>query len=88
MPEHKYSGMSVASFVLGLCGLIPYFFGIPNVLAIVFGFIALNQIKKNKNLRGRALAIWGIILGFAFLILVLIGIIWVIVNNIMQSGVQ
>ncbi|MEX2017562.1 MAG: DUF4190 domain-containing protein [Candidatus Pacearchaeota archaeon] len=90
MPEHKYSGMSVASFVLGLCGIllgwIPFFGQIILILAIVFGFVGLNQIKRNKNLHGKTLAWWGIGLGVfwlvVFLILIFLGIGWTIFNNL------
>lgn len=54
----KNSGFAIASLVLGLLFFLPF----ANILAIVFGFIALNQIKKN-NLSGKGMAITGIVLG-------------------------
>lgn len=88
MPEQRYSGFAITSFVLGIVGvLIGYFLlGIPNLLAVIFGFIALSKIKKNKKLRGKALAWWGIGLGMSFLVLVIIGIVWVVVRNVVGAA--
>jgi putative regulator of septum formation/uncharacterized protein DUF4190 len=58
-PENtSMNGFAIASFVLGLCG---------GLLGVIFGFIALNQIK-NRGGRGKAFAILGIALGLAWLI--------------------
>ena len=69
MAEKRYEGMAIASFVLGLCGLIPFFFLIPSILAIIFGFVSLNRIKHNKALKGKAFAWWGIGLGIGIIVL-------------------
>jgi hypothetical protein len=53
------NGMDVASKVLGI--LWVYWIG--SILAIIFGFIALSQIKE-RNQQGRGMAIAGLILGF------------------------
>ena len=84
MPEKRFDGMAIASFVCGICGFILF---IPSILAIIFGFIGLSRIKKNKNLRGKVLAWWGIILGILPLALILIGIIWVVIRNIAAPGI-
>jgi hypothetical protein len=58
-PENtSMNGFAIASFILGLCG---------GLLGVIFGFIALNQIK-NRGGRGKAFAILGIALGLAWLI--------------------
>jgi hypothetical protein len=49
------SGFAVASLVLGIVG--------GSILAIIFGFVALSQIKK-RGQQGRGMAIAGVILGF------------------------
>lgn len=55
------NGFAVASFVLGLLWL--YWVG--SVLAIVFGYVALNQIDARRGRQGgRGMAIAGLILGF------------------------
>lgn len=55
----------MASLLGWLCGIGP-------VLGVIFGFIALNQIKKTGE-GGRGLAIAGIIIGA---IAIVLGIIW------------
>lgn len=73
MENHTTSGMAVASFVLGifsfLIGWIPFIGQIPSILAVVFGFVGLSNIKKSKSLGGKGLAISGIILGAFWLVL-------------------
>ena len=49
---------AIASLVLGIFFFIPF----SSVLAIVFGFIALDKIKK-ENLGGKGMAITGIVFG-------------------------
>jgi hypothetical protein len=64
----KWNVLSIIAFVI-------VFFGF-SLISIILGFIGLNQIKKTGE-RGRALAIWAIILG---LLSIIIGIIvWVVV---------
>lgn len=55
------NAQAIWSFVLAQFGLCCCFPAIP---AIICGFISLSQIRKRRE-RGRALAISGIILGFA-----------------------
>jgi len=64
------NGLAIASLITGLLGL--------NVLAIIFGFIALSQIKKTGQ-GGRGMAIAGIIIGFATLIIGIIMLVWVFI---------
>jgi hypothetical protein len=66
--------MAVASLVLGIVGLFLFvFFIIPNVLAVVFGFVALSQIGRSGGTQsGRGLAIAGLVtagVGILFFIL-------------------
>jgi hypothetical protein len=51
--------MAIASLVLGILWLE----GIGSVLALVFGYIALSQIKQRQQ-SGRGLAIAGVTLGW------------------------
>lgn len=55
-------GMAVASLVLGVCGWVvaPWVGGI---LAIVFGAVALSQLRASGRTRGRVMALWGLWLG-------------------------
>lgn len=64
------NGMAIASMVLGI--LWVYWIG--SILALVFGYVALNQIKT-RNENGRGMAVAGVVLGWVgagTLVLVLI----------------
>jgi len=55
------SGKAVASLVLGLLFFVPFAF----IAAIVFGHIALSEIKKSAGrLTGEGMAIAGLVLGY------------------------
>lgn len=66
--------MSIASLVLGLVGIPLCFVFIPSVLAVVFGFVGLSQIKQDPSQRGRGMAIAGLVLGFAMLALIVLAL--------------
>src|SRR3989344_1914156 len=89
--DKKYHGLSIASLVLGICslflGFIPILGWAIMVLAIVFGFISLSKIKHNEYLKGKGLAIAGIILGFVSLIYILIITIFFLGIAIKDPGV-
>jgi hypothetical protein len=53
------NGMSIASLVLGII----WIYGLGSILALVFGYVALRQIKE-RNEGGRGMAIAGIVLGW------------------------
>ena len=57
------SGKAVAALVLGIVGVIGCFVFVPAILAIVFGALALKQIKRTPGLGGRGMAIAGLVLG-------------------------
>jgi hypothetical protein len=62
------NGMSVASLVCSIVGIIPFLFGIPCVLGIIFGFVGRNQIKQSQGRqKGGGLALAGIIVGFSLI---------------------
>lgn len=65
MPEHsretgKTNGFAITSLVLGILGCTAW-------LALIFGFISLNQIKRTGD-RGRGLAITGIVLALLWFV--------------------
>ena len=71
------NGLAIAALVLGILWLC----AIGSVLAIVFGFVALSQIKRSGQ-AGRGLAIAGIVLG-------IIGILASVVTLILlRAGVE
>ena len=73
------SVFAISSLVLGIVGVfiswIPLLGWIFPILAIVFGFISINKIKQNSELKGRTLAIIGIVLGFLGLLIPLLQIV-------------
>jgi type II secretory pathway pseudopilin PulG len=57
----------VASFVFGLLFFVPFSF----IAAIVFGHLALSEIKKSAGrLRGEGLAIAGLIFGYLWVVVI------------------
>jgi hypothetical protein len=62
----KTSGFAIASLIFGILGGF--------VLALVFGYLALSRIKRSGGaLRGRGLAIGGVVLGWVWLSLLAVG---------------
>lgn len=60
--------MAIASLVLGICGVMFswFIFGIPSILAVVFGHVALAKAKQGTG-SGRELAIAGLIIGYVII---------------------
>ena len=56
----RTSGRAIASMVLGILWI--YWLG--SILAIIFGHIAISQAGKDPTLRGKGMAIAGIVLGY------------------------
>ncbi len=46
--KQQTSGLAITSLILGLVAFIPLVGVFLGVLAIIFGFLALRQIKKEK----------------------------------------
>lgn len=66
MSKQKHtSGYAVTSLVLGIL----FLGGLGSVLAIIFGYVAKNQMKHDKNLTGKGMANWGIALGIIELVI-------------------
>lgn len=72
-------GLAVASLVCGIAGILLSWFllGVPSILAVIFGHIALSRAKQGTG-SGRDLAIAGLIMGYAIIgiwaMLMLIGV--------------
>jgi len=59
----RTNGFAVASLVLSLVGWLPC--GVGSVLAVIFGFIARDQIKRSQSREhGSGMATAGIVIGF------------------------
>jgi hypothetical protein len=61
----KNNGLAVASLVLGLVGIFTFaLLAIPPILAVIFGLVGRNQIRKSGGRQsGEGMALAGIILG-------------------------
>jgi hypothetical protein len=73
-PRRKTSGWAIASLVLGIVTFtfVPLVFPL---LAIIFGLIAKNEIRKSSGLmKGSGLASWGLGLGIAGLVIQLVAV--------------
>jgi len=82
----RNNGLAVASMV---CSFFFWVYGIPAVLAIIFGFIARSQIKRSNGAeRGGGMALAGIIIGFVGIALgvALVIIVVVALHNCANDG--
>ena len=78
MQAGRTSGMAITSLVLGIVGLL---FNPLSVLAVIFGAVALSQIGKDPTLKGKGMAMAGLILG------IVIAAIWIILIIFASSSV-
>ena len=84
MPKQKYSNLAIAAFVFSLIFFIPLF----SIIGIIAGITAVVQLSKNKNLKGKSMAISAIIIGVIvtvlqiILVLLIYGFFSVIANSI------
>jgi uncharacterized membrane protein YvbJ len=62
----RTSGMAITSLILGIIGvfLAPF-----SILAIIFGAIAMSQTSKDPSLKGKSVAIAGLVIGIAFTVI-------------------
>ena len=66
----RTSGMAIAALIIGIAGFI--FFGPLGILAIIFGAIGISQINRDPNLKGKGMAVAGLVLG------IISGVFWII----------
>lgn len=65
-PARPSSGLSVASMVCGIVGLtvcLCFTFGIPSILAVIFGHLGMAETRTGAK-SGRGMAIAGLITGY------------------------
>ncbi len=66
------SGLAIASLVLGIVGLLTFAVcigGVPALMAVIFGHMALARIKTTSGtVKGRGLALAGLVTGYAALV--------------------
>jgi hypothetical protein len=76
------NGLSVASLVCSIAGIVPFFFGVTCILGIIFGFVSRGQIKRSRGAQGgEGLALAGIIIGFC-----LIGLFILVISLVAAFG--
>ncbi|MEE2768264.1 MAG: DUF4190 domain-containing protein [Actinomycetota bacterium] len=64
-PKGGTSGLAIASLVNGIVWIFAFgIFTLGSILALIFGYVALSQIKKGPSIRGRGMAIAGAGLGW------------------------
>ncbi|OBF27448.1 DUF4190 domain-containing protein [Mycobacterium sp. ACS4331] len=73
-PRPGTNVLAVVSLVSSVAGLVPYLGGLPATVGIALGIVARDQIRRAPQ-RGYGLAVAGIVVGVATLI---IGLIWTI----------
>ncbi|HWD51300.1 MAG TPA: DUF4190 domain-containing protein [Acidimicrobiales bacterium] len=82
----KNNGLAIAAMV---CSFFFWIYGLGAILGIVFGFIARSQIKRsNGTQRGEGMALAGIIIGFAGIVIgiILIIVVVAVVHHCDQTG--
>jgi len=81
----KTNGLAIASLVCSCVGIL--FFGVPGIVGIIFGFVARSQIRRSNGAQGgEGLALAGIIVGFAWIVILAL-IIVVAATNSSNSSV-
>jgi Domain of unknown function (DUF4190) len=81
----KTNGLAIASLVCSCAGIL--FLGVPGVVGIIFGFVARSQIRRSNGAQGgEGLALAGIIVGFAWIVILAL-IIVVAATNSSNSSV-
>jgi hypothetical protein len=65
----RTSGLAIAALVMGLCNFVPILNLVTWILALVFGHVALSQMKRDHALEGRGMAIAGLIITYFLLVL-------------------
>jgi hypothetical protein len=75
----KTNGLAIASLV---CSILGFCCGIGGVLGVIFGFVARGQIKRSGGAqKGSGLALAGIIVGFVFIVLAAIGLVFLLIGS-------
>jgi len=80
----KNNGLAIASLVLGILSVVffcAWFFPVMPILAVIFGHIALSQIRK-QGTGGRGFAIAGLVTGYIGLAITVVLIILMIFGTV------
>ena len=80
-PMPPYSGFAITSFVLGLASFVLYIVLVPPILAIVFGILSLRDHSKRPYLRGKWMAVTGLVLGSIMLVVGILVWVYIITSG-------
>ena len=72
VPHRRTNAMAIASLCCSLASIVGM---VTWVLGIIFGHIALSQIKRDPTQTGRGMALAGVIIGWTFGALLLVGMV-------------
>jgi hypothetical protein len=85
-PPNPKNGLAVASLVCSCVGIVPFLFGVPCILGIIFGFVSRSRIKRsNGALGGEGLALAGIIVGFSLIGIFIVFVVLLAIFGNMQN---
>lgn len=83
-PPQQTSGLAVASLI---CGCL-FFCLITPILAVIFGHLALSQIKRSGGqIKGQGLAIAGLVLGYCSVIPIILIIAAIAIPNLLRARI-
>jgi hypothetical protein len=83
----RTNGLAVASLACACAGIIPFLFGLPCILGIIFGFVARSQIRNARGTQGGSgLALAGIIVGFGVIGLFILVVVLVAIFDPSRSA--
>jgi hypothetical protein len=71
LTTERTSGLALGSL---LSGIASFFVGITFIVAIILGHLSLSQIRKNPGMKGRNMAITGLVLGYAWPVFAVVSI--------------
>ena len=84
-PTRKTNGLAVASLVLSIVGFLWILPLVGSVAGAIMGHIALGQIKRTGE-GGRGMALAGVIIGWAGVALLLLGVLFLFFVVAVSSG--
>jgi hypothetical protein len=68
--------------ICSCAGIVPFLFGLPCILGIIFGFVSRSQIKKSGGRQqGSGLGLAGIIVGFSLIGIFVLLVVVVVVHG-------
>jgi len=79
--RRRLSPLAVASLTMAACNFIPYVNFGAWLLSLIFGHLALAQMKRDESLEGRGLAIAGLIITYFVVLMALTFVILMLANG-------